>query len=302
MPREAHRRTTQELIRLGKSLGYRVYSSDQVDENVVALPKTIDLSVLSSVNQIDVIWFDAYNFPKYAFEVEFSTGVDNGMQRLYQLRHYNDCRLLIVVEREGENSQAFANRFKKLKESDPYYTIADRFSLADSEDVTGLLKKALELDRMKHRLLAMELHPDIEALVVGRAQAEETADEVPNWVAVGKGNWSRHFTVQRRQGRDIFTKLVQKSIEAGLGLEVRINKYHVSLYSGGKMVAVIYPRRDYLVSLIKNIESEYDTTTLSHAPKPETDYIIQSATQYVMVNSLNDVDEAVRLLAIAAKG
>ena len=66
MAKDAHMATTKELIQLGKSLGFRVYSSDDVGEPTIQLPKTIDLSVLSSADQIDIIWFTEYNFPKYA--------------------------------------------------------------------------------------------------------------------------------------------------------------------------------------------------------------------------------------------
>ncbi len=78
MAKDAHVTTQKELIQLGKRLGFKVFSANYVDEPTIPLPKTIDSSVLSSVDQIDVIWFNEYNFPKYAFEIEYTTGVDGG--------------------------------------------------------------------------------------------------------------------------------------------------------------------------------------------------------------------------------
>ena len=299
MAKDAHMATTKELIQLGKSLGFRVYSSDDVGEPTVQLPKTIDLSVLSSADQIDVIWFNEFNFPKYAFEIEYTTGVDRGMQRLYQLRHYLDCKFFVVIQKTGETSTSYSNRFHKLKESDPYHTASDRFYLITDEDISKLRRKALELDKLKYDILEWELHPDVLQLVVGAEEAEEVAEEVPEWVSVGKGNWSRHFTIQRKHGKELFVALGERIRESALTLEVRIHKWHISLYSGGKMVAVIYPRKASLVFLIKNIEGYYAETSLEMVEKPETDYIIQSATRYLILRSKDQIEEAVRLLSIA---
>ena len=299
MPRDAHMATTKELIQLGKSLGFRVYSSDDVGEPTVQLPKTIDLSVLSSADQIDVIWFNEFNFPKYAFEIEYSTGVDRGMQRLYQLRHYLDCKFFVVIQKNGETPASYANRFHKLKESDPYHTVSDRFYLITDEDTGKLVRKAVEFDKLKYHILEWELHPDVLQLVVGVEEAEEVAEEVPEWVSIGKGNWSRHFTIQRKYGKELFVALIQSVRESGLDLEVRIHKWHISLYSGAGMLAVIYPRKASLVFLIKNVEEQYAGTTLETVEKPETDYIIQSATRYLILTSRDKIGEAVRLLRIA---
>lgn len=299
MPGNPHKKTMKELIQLGKSLGFRQYSADDVDEPTIQLPKTIDTSILSSVDQIDVIWFNEYNFPKYAFEIEYTTGVDRGIQRLYQLRHYRDCKLFVVIQKEGANSLHYQNRFDKLIESDPYYTISDRFSLITDVDVSNLLKKALALDKLKYNILEWDLHEDILGLVSGVSE-EEGREEVPDWVSVGKANWGKHFTPQRKHAKDLFIKLIEKIQQSPLDLEVRLLKWHISLYRGGNMVAVIYLRKEKLVFLIKNIEEHYGDTNLETVDKPETDYIIKSATKYLFVKTEQDIDDLIRLLQIAA--
>lgn len=298
MPGEDHKKTARELIQLGKSLGFRIYSSDDVDEPTIQLPKTIDTSILSSVDQIDIIWFNEYNFPKYAFEIELSTGVDRGVQRLYQLRHYQDCKLFVVIPKSGPNATAYRNRFDKLIESDPCYTISDRFSIITEGEVTKLLKEALKFDSLKYKLLEWDLHEDI--LKIVSEVTEEEIEEVPDWISEGKANWSRHFTLQRKHSKDLIYKLAEEIASKSLGIEIRLLKWHISLYKSGSMIAVIYPRKDKLVFLIKNIESHYSDYNLETTGKPDTDYIIKSATKYVLVKNLDDVEKAIGLLQIAS--
>lgn len=272
-----------------------------MDEPTIPLPRTIDTSVLSSVDQIDVIWFSEFNFPKYAFEIEYTSGVDRGIQRLFQLRHYQDCKLFIVVQKQGPNTDAFRKRFDKLVESDPYNQIPDRFSLITDSDIQGMRKKALELDRLRSQILEWELHKDIAKLIPGIREVEEEIEEVPSWVSKGKANWSRHFTTQRRYARDLFSKLGVRLMESLPELDIRIQKWHISIYRGGTMAAVVYPRKDKLIFLLKGVEDRYSEVGLETVEKPDTDYIIMSATKYLLVKSEKDFDGIIRLLKIAVE-
>jgi len=298
MPGDEHKKTTKNLIKLGKSLGFRIYSADEVDEPTIQLPKTIDTSILSSADQIDVIWFNEYNFPKYAFEIELSTGVDRGVQRLYQLRHYQDCKLFVVIPKAGSNATAYRNRYDKLIESDPYYTISERFSIINEVDVEKLLNEALRFDKLKYKLLEWDLNEDI--LKIVSEVTEEEIEEVPSWVSEGKANWSRHFTLQRKHAKDLIYKLAEEIKSKSTGIEIRLLKWHISLYKSGSMIAVIYPRKDKLVLLIKNIEDHYNDYNLETTEKPDTDYIIKSATKYVLVKTEGDVEKVSNLLQIAS--
>ncbi len=220
------------------------------------------------------------------------------MQRLYQLRHYLDCKLFVVIE----ETHAYTNKFTKLKESDPYHMISERFTLVKHADISKLCNKALELDTLKSRILDWELPPDIMLQVEGATEEEEKVEgEVPEWVSFGKGNWSRQFTVKKKVSRDLFIALVEKIKESKLNIEVRIQKWHISLYnSSGKLAAVVYARKEYLVFLMKNVEDQYSQTTLETVEKPATDYIIQSATRYLLLRSKDKIGELVKLLSIAA--
>lgn len=297
MPADPHNKTMRELILIGKSFGFRVYASHDVGEATIQLPRTIDTTVLSSVDQIDVVWFDNHNFPKYAFEIEYTSGVDRGMHRLFQLRHYLDCKLFVVIEERGANTTAYRNKFDKLKESDPYVQITDRFSLLTNTNVNALLKKALELDRLKYNFLEWDLNEDIVKLVSKEVEVE---GRVPSWVAQGEANWGRHFTSRKEYARSLFVSFVEKMLlPSDLGLEVRILKWHISVYKGTDLKAVVNPRKDKLIFQMKNIEDQYDGVNVEMVDKTPTDYIIPSATKYLFLKSEDDFDDFMKLLRIA---
>jgi len=174
--------------------------------------------------------------------------------------------------------------------------VADMYRLLDSSAVTQLHDKAISLAKAKYEALAMAPHPAM-LHVIDKSTAYP---EVPSWAVSGKQNWNVHFTVRRREARDLFIDLVERIRKAGPALEVRVNKYHISLYSGPTMAAVIYPRRDNLMFLMKNVEDQYDGTTLQKSKKPAGEPCIESASQFLIVYSRDEFDEAIRLLRLAA--
>jgi hypothetical protein len=56
-------------------------------------------------------------------------------------------------------------------------------------------------------------------------------------------------------------------------------------------------KRDWKIKLFKTLYSDYNLETTG---KPDTDYIIKSATKYVLVKNLDDVEKAIGLLQIAS--
>jgi len=110
MPGDKHNDIVRTLAQLGKSLSFRPYAADNVGEPCIPLPRSIDTGMLTDVEQIDTIWFNEFLFPKYAFEVELTTGIKPGVQRLYQLRHFVDCKLFVVIEAAGNTTEAYRNK------------------------------------------------------------------------------------------------------------------------------------------------------------------------------------------------
>ena len=78
---------------------------------------------LPRVRQIDAMWLTEDNegvYPVYAFEVEHSTGVRSGMDRLVELPERYTVRLFVVAPGEDERSMFDGliklNKFRKFRE------------------------------------------------------------------------------------------------------------------------------------------------------------------------------------------
>lgn len=93
------------LLKLGQILGYDTYSPDRNKKaydqklgNLVsldAIPQFTTPLLLSTIKNIDVIWFDG-EFPVYCFEVEHTTGVTVGLLRLFQTNQLN-TKLFVIA-------------------------------------------------------------------------------------------------------------------------------------------------------------------------------------------------------------
>lgn len=93
------------LLKLGQILGYDTYSSDRNKyawgyklEDFIsldAIPQFIILSLLDTIKNIDVIWFED-EFPVCCFELEHTTGVTTGLLHLYQTNQLN-TKLFVIA-------------------------------------------------------------------------------------------------------------------------------------------------------------------------------------------------------------
>ena len=131
------------LLEIGNMLGYKTYTPDKSKRNTAGkmlkdictldhVPTDyIPPRVLNTVKQIDVIWFDKNMLPKYCFEVEHTTGLTKGLQRLYQIRLLNPNFFIIAPKK-------VINKFKIEIKKDPYYEIEDRFIFRSYEELIRL--------------------------------------------------------------------------------------------------------------------------------------------------------------------
>lgn len=296
MPGDIHNQIVINLIKLGKLLNYKAYSTDDLEQNTIPLPRTIDLTTLTSVNEIDVIWFDDFNFPKYAFEIELNTGVDKGMQRLYQLRHFRDCKLFIVLSNKS-NYKSYKSKFEKLSESDPYNQISDRFSMMKDKDIELILTNAIKLSKSQYELLNWDLNDDI-LKIIGKEDIEEIS-EIPKWVDFGSTNWNRQFSTNKEIAKVLFEKFIVTLKNNFKEIKCKLMKYHISIYDKSNMISVVYTRRNRLVFQIKNIENEYKNLRLEMLDKPEGDTIIPSVSKYLIYKDAREMDDFLRLFSIA---
>ena len=132
------------LLELGRMLGYETYTPDK-SKVTSSGKKLASLSTLqaiteggyipreklSTVKRIDVIWFDKNLLPKHCFEVENTTGVTNGLHRLYQIRLLKPT-FFIVAPRSVQN------KFKSEVQKDPYNTIRDRYLFKSYSELLAL--------------------------------------------------------------------------------------------------------------------------------------------------------------------
>lgn len=94
----SHSETIFRLIQIGKFLNFKCWigkREQSIDEyqgikfadlSISDLPvQCTDEHLEKSISQIDVIWFDKMNNPRYAFEVEESTNIMTGLERFMNL-------------------------------------------------------------------------------------------------------------------------------------------------------------------------------------------------------------------------
>lgn len=143
----AHREAQMLLLKMGFVLGYETYSPDRSPVayseplskyiSISELPRRfIGDEIIDFVKKIDVLWFED-EVPKYAFEVENSTGLRSGFQRLVQLQPLGTK--LYVVAKDGD-----FQTYQQILNVDPYYKHKDNFRFCSYKK---LEKFFIEVDR-----------------------------------------------------------------------------------------------------------------------------------------------------------
>lgn len=153
---KAHAEAELLLLKIGKMLGYETYSPDKSYKaygeelaNSITL-KNIPTRFIGStlapiISEIDVIWFKD-EVPKFAFEVEHSTKLGSGFQRLCQLIPLS-TKLFIMSP--TKNSYLF----EKYINTDPYYKYRDAFRFRDYTQLESFFKSVSELTTLNNTFL-----------------------------------------------------------------------------------------------------------------------------------------------------
>lgn len=148
------------LLTLGRLYGYETFApapdrtSREFQERPLADLTTItDCSgfcgrtSLTRVRQIDAIWLTEDNegpFPVYAFEVEHSTRVRSGMDRLVEIPERYRANLFVVAPGEEEHEL-----FTKLVSQNRYRRFRDRFCFRDYTQLQALYNAAVKHDEFR---------------------------------------------------------------------------------------------------------------------------------------------------------
>ena len=135
----SHEGAEYYLLELGKMLGYNSYTVDQskmfgkrtIGEVAVLrdIPPFAGERDMKTVKEIDVIWFGDDENPKMCFEVEHTTDIIHGLDRLVQLQHiYAKFFIVAPEEKRRKFEQLVASRY-------PYRRFRDRFRFISYNDL-----------------------------------------------------------------------------------------------------------------------------------------------------------------------
>ncbi len=152
----AHSEAELLLLKIGKLSGYDTYTPDRSQEaygeklsdytSLKELPtRFIGKEILPLVKQIDVIWFKN-DVPKFAFEIEYSTGIITGLQRLSQLRELS-TRLFVI------SSSKNYPKFEKFINSDPYFKNKEDYRFKDYKKLEDYFNAVTSFSAIKNAFL-----------------------------------------------------------------------------------------------------------------------------------------------------
>lgn len=143
------------LLTLGRMYGYETFAPapDRTSrlfqgKSLSALSTVTDCSAfcgknsLPRVRQIDAIWLSEDNdgvYPVYAFEVEHTTGVRSGMDRLLELPERYAARLFVVAPGQDERST-----FERLLPLNKYRKFRSRMRFHDYKELDALYNSAVK--------------------------------------------------------------------------------------------------------------------------------------------------------------
>lgn len=158
---DSHEAAEYYLLQIGKMLGYIPYTtaSDQSKTyngkrlGEIALLKDIPAFAgerdLNSARNIDVIWFGDDENPKLCFEVEHTTDITGGLNRLSQLQHLR-AKYFIVANEERRN------KFEIEMQKFPFRRMKEYFGFISYDELAAFYETTLPFHELKVKLLKEE--------------------------------------------------------------------------------------------------------------------------------------------------
>lgn len=153
---DSHESAEYYLLELGKMLGYTPHTVDQSktfnghklgDAAILKqIPAFAGERDLGSAREIDVIWFGDDENPKLCFEVEHTTDIVHGLNRLSQLQHLYVKFFIVAFEdrRAKFNLEMEKYPFRRMKES---------FGFISYDELSALYETSIPFYELKIRLL-----------------------------------------------------------------------------------------------------------------------------------------------------
>lgn len=152
----AHSDAQLLLLKIGRMLGYDTYSPNKSNEafgetlqdyiSLKELPtRFIGENIARLVKQIDVLWFKD-EVPQYAFEVEYSTKVEGGLQRLCQLKPLSTKLFIIAASKDYFLYEKYIN-------TEPYYKYKNDFRFREYKQLENFFKAVSEFSAINETFL-----------------------------------------------------------------------------------------------------------------------------------------------------
>jgi hypothetical protein len=152
----AHAEAEMLILKIGRMLGYETFSPNKSNEaygeklqdyiSLKELPtRFIGEDIARLISQIDVLWFKD-EVPKCAFEVEYSTKMITGLQRLCQLMPLS-TKLFIIAS--GKDFYLF----EKYINTDPYYKYKEEFRFREYKQLENFFKAVSEFSAINDTFL-----------------------------------------------------------------------------------------------------------------------------------------------------
>lgn len=143
---ESHEEAEYYLLEIGNKLGYNTYTADSskyygkktLSETAILkdIPDFAGERDRTFARLIDVIWFDGDGNPLFCFEVENSTNVLTGLNRLYQIKQFH-VKFIIVAPEDKRT------KYNIEMSKSPYRTIKDRYSFISYEGLANLFESVV---------------------------------------------------------------------------------------------------------------------------------------------------------------
>ncbi len=152
----SHEEAEYYLLKLGELIGFLTYTVDSsklfngVKLGECALLKDIpDFAGQrdkNSAREIDVIWFDEGENPRFCLEVEHTTDITKGLNRLLQLEHFNVTFVIVSSEDKRQKFESEMNKF-------PYRKLKNRYKFISYDELIDFYNTAQNFRKMKDKLL-----------------------------------------------------------------------------------------------------------------------------------------------------
>ena len=156
VPIDTHESAQYHLLEIGNMLGFLTYTPDYSKKHedrklgdtatLKEMPAFAGERARSPARNIDVIWFNEDENPQACFEVEHTTGISPGLNRLYQLSQFR-VKFFIVASEDDRN------KFKREVGKAPYWAMRKRFRFISYDELYEFFESTCTFHKLKVELM-----------------------------------------------------------------------------------------------------------------------------------------------------